>query len=456
MSLENPNTYAKATQWDNNDLYAVMVSGKNPDETDWVGLKIQGEVTAIVDTSALAKEAKQDTEIALLTDINNTSSAIEDDTTNIAQDTANLVLVDYATSAKQDTAQSSLTNIDSATTNINADTTELKTTASNIESYTLAARDSVAAIDATTQAMSGGIGDVADASADGDAASGSIIARLRAINKELARIVAGTDKLAVMNSDGTNVGAVIATTVTGSANGAGQFEVTAIDVSSYKTISLQRTGTYNLTCQFECSNDNTTWVACPMQNVASVPLAENTSVTGAGNGLFSASVNFKYFRSRISAYTSGTVNTTLVLSTLASTPPTQQVSARQDGDFSVGPSVDQTLLASAARTTTQTVADQANSSGRGIRVVLDMTNVAAGPSVTLTIEAKDNASGKYSTLLAGAAVTTVSTNVYVVYPGLTPVANKVVSDVLPRTWRVTVTANNANSGTYSVGASYLT
>lgn len=313
-----------------------------------------------------------------------------------------------------------------------------------------------AATSAKQDVTNAALGGITDASADGDAASGSIIARLRYLAKALAAVIAGSSKFAVMNSDGTNVGAVTATTVTGSANGAGQFEVTAIDVSAYKTISLQRTGTYNLTCQFECSNDNTTWVACPMQNVASVPLAENTSVTGVGNGLFSASVNFKYFRSRISAYTSGTVSTILVLSTLPSTPPTQQVSARQDGDFSFGPSTDLTILASAARTTTQTGSDQSNNSGRGIRVVLDMTNVAAGPSVTLSIEAKDNASGKYVALLTGAAVTTVSTNVYVVYPGLTPVAGLVVSDALPRTWRVTVTANNANSGTYSVGASYLT
>ena len=33
------------------------------------------------------------------------------------------------------------------------------------------------------------------------------------------------------------------------------------------------------------------------------------------------------------------------------------------------------------------------------------------------IQGKDAASGKYYTLLVGAAVTTISTNVYTVYPG---------------------------------------
>lgn len=148
--------------------------------------------------------------------------------------------------------------------------------------------------------------------------------------------VAGKVATIVANSDGSNVGAVTTTTVTGSANGAGQFAVTAIDVSAYKSLSMQTTGTYSLTQAFECSNDNITWVVCPLQNVASVPLAENTAVTGATNGMYAANINFKYFRSRVSAYTSGTINTTLVLSTLAAALPTQPVCAMQDGTWTVG------------------------------------------------------------------------------------------------------------------------
>lgn len=110
------------------------------------------------------------------------------------------------------------------------------------------------------------------------------------------------------------------------------------------------------------------------------------------------------------------------------------------------------LVASAAYTTTQTTADQTNYTARGVIVVLDMTNVGAGPSVTLEIDGKDPVSGKYYAILTGAAVTTVSTNIYRVYPGLTASANATANDVLPHTWRVKVVANNANSGTYSVGA----
>lgn len=115
---------------------------------------------------------------------------------------------------------------------------------------------------------------------------------------------------------------------------------------------------------------------------------------------------------------------------------------------------DITALASAARTTTLNSGDLTNYNGRGLHVVLDVTNAGTG-SITLTIQAKDALSGQYYTLLAGAAVTTVSTNVYKVFPGATAVANAAANDILPRTYRILVTHNNANSITYSVGASII-
>lgn len=108
-------------------------------------------------------------------------------------------------------------------------------------------------------------------------------------------------------------------------------------------------------------------------------------------------------------------------------------------------------ITAAGVTTTQTGTDQTNYNARGVTVILDMTNVGTG-SVTLSIQGKDAVSGKYFTLLTGAAVVTNSTNVYVVYPGVTVAANAAVSQPLPRTWRVVVTANNANATTYTVAA----
>lgn len=87
-------------------------------------------------------------------------------------------------------------------------------------------------------------------------------------------------------------------------------------------------------------------------------------------------------------------------------------------------------------------------------MVLDATVPGTG-SVTLTIQGKDQVSGEYYTLLAGAAVTTDSTNVYKVYPGLVVAANAAANDILTATFRILVTHNNANAMTYSVGASLV-
>lgn len=114
-----------------------------------------------------------------------------------------------------------------------------------------------------------------------------------------------------------------------------------------------------------------------------------------------------------------------------------------------------TVFASAARTTTQTQADQVNTAGySGIRVVLDMTVVGTG-SVTCEIDALDQTSGKYHVLLTGAAVITNSTNVYTIFPGGPVTANVSANTQLGFIWRIKVTANNANSATYSCGAELL-
>jgi hypothetical protein len=108
-------------------------------------------------------------------------------------------------------------------------------------------------------------------------------------------------------------------------------------------------------------------------------------------------------------------------------------------------------LPSAARTTTQTSADLATAGFKNLTVTLDMTVVGTG-SVTLTINGKDQASGKYRLILAGAAVVTNVTNVYKVTQNIVAAAANVSAiDVLPEFIQLVATANNANPATYSVG-----
>jgi hypothetical protein len=136
--------------------------------------------------------------------------------------------------------------------------------------------------------------------------------------------------------------------------------------------------------------------------------------------------------------------------------PSVATVALTDGEGAVltntaAPNTGVVLLTAVGVTTTQTSTDQTNLNGSRVTVVLDMTTVGTG-SVTLSIQGKDPASGKYYTLLSGAAVTTNSTNVYYVYPGAPATANVSANAPLPKTWRVQAVANNANATTYTVGA----
>jgi hypothetical protein len=248
--------------------------------------------------------------------------------------------------------------------------------------------------------------------------------------------------------------------------------VPATDVSAYKWLSLHiNANAYSGTLTFQCSNDNSNWVNTDLCIAGSATYSTTTTAT---NVLVHGPVAFRYFRVRMTVYTSGTAQGTLELYTNATMTPfigigSNGSSVSQTGTWTVQPgntqnttpwlvntpSSDITVFASGAQTATQTQSDQTNNTARGIKVVLDMTNVASSPSVTLEIDGKDTASGKYYSILTGAAVTTVSTNVYTIYPGITTSANVAANDILPHTWRIKVVANNSNSGTYSVGASLL-
>lgn len=107
-----------------------------------------------------------------------------------------------------------------------------------------------------------------------------------------------------------------------------------------------------------------------------------------------------------------------------------------------------------AQTVTVNGQDQTNYGARGVSVVVVTTAIGTG-SITLTIQGKDQGSGTYYTILAGAAITTNTTNRYTVFPGNAVAANVSANDQLPFQWRLIVTANNANPATYSVGGSTL-
>lgn len=87
---------------------------------------------------------------------------------------------------------------------------------------------------------------------------------------------------------------------------------------------------------------------------------------------------------------------------------------------------------------------------RGISVVINITN-ANGGTITASINLVDSFGNKIA-LLTSAGLAANATTRLTLYPGLTPVANVVVSDVLPATFCVDIAHTNANAMTYS--ASY--
>jgi hypothetical protein len=108
----------------------------------------------------------------------------------------------------------------------------------------------------------------------------------------------------------------------------------------------------------------------------------------------------------------------------------------------------------AGATTSWSSPDYQNTEGRGALIFVNTSVIGTG-SITVTLQGKDLTSGTYYTVLASAAIITNVFTVYRVYPGLTAAANSVASDVLPRVWRISVTANNANAATYSIGVSVI-
>lgn len=78
-----------------------------------------------------------------------------------------------------------------------------------------------------------------------------------------------------------------------------------------------------------------------------------------------------------------------------------------------------------------------NPHGDSLHLVVDITAITGTtPSITVTVQGKDPASGKYYTLLASAALSAVATTVLRIFPGAVAAANTVANDFVPRTFRI--------------------
>lgn len=95
--------------------------------------------------------------------------------------------------------------------------------------------------------------------------------------------------------------------------------------------------------------------------------------------------------------------------------------------------------------------------GRGIKLVIDITALTGtSPTLTVTLEGYDVASGKAYTVLASAALAAVATTVLTVYPGIAVTANISANDHLPTQWDVkAVIAGTSPAVTATIGAEIL-
>jgi hypothetical protein len=114
------------------------------------------------------------------------------------------------------------------------------------------------------------------------------------------------------------------------------------------------------------------------------------------------------------------------------------------------------LLASAARTATTTSPVQDNRHWRGVAVMVNVSELTAGASITVTIQAYNPVSGGTVDLLASAAINSTGEKTpLVVYPGCVAVPNAVLNQPLPWQWLVKVTHADSKSITYSVTATLI-
>ena len=107
------------------------------------------------------------------------------------------------------------------------------------------------------------------------------------------------------------------------------------------------------------------------------------------------------------------------------------------------------LLASAARTSTNTGADQYASGIHCAHFVLNVTAVPGVETITPKIQGKDPL-GVYYDLLVGNAIVATGTTVLKVCRGIAPSANTAAEDFLPDIYRVVITHSAAGSFTYSL------
>lgn len=148
----------------------------------------------------------------------------------------------------------------------------------------------------------------------------AIQAAVEAVESQTADVATQTT-LAAIN---TRLAGIVSTTSASASSISTPID--AVDVSNASIIALQVQGTFNLTLTFEASNNNTNWFAVQMSRIDNQGGSLVSQQPGSNQTIFTAPVGFRYFRVRVSAYSSGTANLTLVALNNQAIPATTGVS----------------------------------------------------------------------------------------------------------------------------------
>ena len=270
---------------------------------------------------------------------------------------------------------------------------------------------------------------------------------------------AGTNLIgSVEITDGTNTANVLAaTSVSNAANKqaaqlvAGAFAeqaslsagalnadlVPSTDVSNYREVSLQITGTWSGTFTFQGSNDNANWGSIVSRNIGQAN-ASAWAVSTTANATFIIPIAFRYLRVRMTSYASGTAQGTLELYTQSSAADFIP-SVNQNGTWTVQPGNTQntTPWLFAGPKSNATAAANAGT-GKAIKASAGaLWSVVVTATGTAATTLYDNASASSGTALltipASAAVGTIYS-----FPGGAPAANGIYADQVANAPGITV------------------
>ena len=132
--------------------------------------------------------------------------------------------------------------------------------------------------------------------------------------------------------------------------------IASTDVSAYRDVLLQVTGTWTATVQFQYSNDNSNFINGFAYNVG----AQTYVASFTGNGLFRIPVQGKYLRVRATSFTSGTIAGTAFgeAENRSNIPPTSQAVTISSGTVTTVSTVTTCSTVSAVTTVNNNLAGQ--------------------------------------------------------------------------------------------------